>query len=184
MVKLSEKPYSGRPRLLLVGGGFCFSLSTMRGWSFGGRLELLPPFCANKPNGSISPISAAIKSNLTCFMFPDRLLAYFFVFKERRRACVLGFSNLGARPELLDARLAQKVCCRDLCCVRRAILSPVGCRRLRFCASFSHCLALRRTISCRVSPAHSHTNCPYIVAVVVCPQRYRVFPRALDQQVN
>ena len=41
-----------------------------------------PPFCANKPNGSNNPISTAIKSNLTFFIFPDRLLAYFLSLNE------------------------------------------------------------------------------------------------------
>jgi hypothetical protein len=60
--------------LLLLGGGFSFSLSTTFGRSLGGRLSLLF-FCPNAPTEIVIPINTATKIRLSFLMTACRLLA-------------------------------------------------------------------------------------------------------------
>src|SRR6266850_27325 len=58
--------------LLLLGGGFSFSLSTTFGVSLGGRLSF---FCANAPTEIVVPIKIATRIRLSSFITACRLLA-------------------------------------------------------------------------------------------------------------
>jgi hypothetical protein len=72
-----EQEFQGFPLLLLfwlllLGGGFSFSLSTTFGCSLGGRLSF---FCANAPAEIVVPIKIATRICLSLFITACRLLA-------------------------------------------------------------------------------------------------------------